>query len=89
MPQLGKGGKIVFGWSVINTDCSVKIPDMAVNEYAIAAEGNVILISGSKPTGGFCVSKKSFLSQSAFAGLFDEQPLLGVRPGPPTLHFPL
>ena len=33
MPQLVKGGKYVFGWSVIGEDGGVVIPGEAVLEY--------------------------------------------------------
>ena len=39
MPQLAKGGKFVFGWSLLRDDYTVRIPDMAVDEYKIACEG--------------------------------------------------
>jgi hypothetical protein len=76
MPQIGKGGKFVFGWSVINDDYSVKLPDMAVKEYGITSDGKVIITSGSKTTGGFCVSNKRLISNSKIKVLFDENPLL-------------
>jgi hypothetical protein len=64
MPQLAKGGKFIFGWSKINPDLTVILPAMAVDEYSITSENRVYLMSGSKSTGGFCVTKKSFLTCS-------------------------
>jgi hypothetical protein len=77
MPQIGKGGKFVFGWSLIKADYSVKLPDMAVDEYKISSEGKVFLISGSKATGGFCVSRKKLLEGAMIAGVLKDNPLLG------------
>ncbi|GBU29243.1 hypothetical protein R84B8_02807 [Treponema sp. R8-4-B8] len=57
MPQIRKGGKYVFGWSVIRNDFSIQFPIEAINEYNICSEGRVFLITGSKTTGGFTVSK--------------------------------
>jgi hypothetical protein len=65
MPQLKKRGKYVFGWSVIKDEYRVKLPPEAVKEYGIALEKKVIIISGSKTTGGFCVSRKGLLEKSA------------------------
>jgi len=77
MPQIGKGGKFIFGWSKINDDYSVKLPDTAVDEYRISSEGKVILISGSKTTGGFCVSRKELVDKSMIAEILKENPLIG------------
>jgi len=69
MPQLNKRGKYVFGWSVIDDEYRVKLPPEAVAEYGIALEKKVIIISGSKATGGFCVSRKGLLKNSAIKDL--------------------
>jgi len=60
MPQIIKGGKYVFGWSMIKDDFSIQFPIEAINEYDICSEGRIFLITGSKTTGGFAVSKKDF-----------------------------
>ena len=56
MPQMNKGGKFIFGESVIRPDGRVQLPPQAVDEYRIASEGKVYLLTGSKMTGGFCLS---------------------------------
>ncbi len=33
MPQLNKGGKYVFGWSVIGAEGTIHFPTMALSEY--------------------------------------------------------
>ncbi len=76
MPQMNKGGKFVFGWSLINEDYTIQLPKMAVEEYKISSEEKVILISGSKKTGGFCVSRKEFIENSNINGLFTANPSL-------------
>jgi len=77
MPQIRKGGKYVFGWSIIRNDFSIQFPIDAINEYYICSEGKVFLITGSKTTGGFAVSKKSLLENSIFNNLFTEYNDLG------------
>ncbi len=64
MPQLTKGGKFVFGMSEIRPDFTVRFPRQAVSEYDITGEGRVILFTGSKTTGGFCVTRKLLLARS-------------------------
>ena len=35
MPQVTKGGKFIFGWSVINKNLKIQLPQMAINEYNV------------------------------------------------------
>ena len=64
MPQLNKGGKFVFGLSVINPDLTIRIPPQALLEYDALRDGKVIIFTGSKITGGFCVTTYPLLSNS-------------------------
>ena len=43
MPQMNKGGKFIFGKSLIRTDGTLQIPPQAMEEYHIAEEGKVYL----------------------------------------------
>ena len=61
MPQMNKGGKFIFGKSVITDNGMIQIPDQAAQEYSITSEGKVYLFTGSKSTGGFCVTRKGLL----------------------------
>ena len=61
MPQMNKGGKFIFGQSVIRSDGRVQFPTQAVGEYRIASEGKVYLFTGSKMTGGSCLSAAATL----------------------------
>jgi len=83
MPQMNKGGKFIFGISVINDDLSVNLPPMAVKEYNIASEGKVYLISGSKATGGFIVSKKGLLYNSKIGNILKDTRELSEYKMPP------
>jgi hypothetical protein len=74
MPQLEKGGKFVFGWSLIRPDYSIQLPNMAVDEYKISSEGKVIIISGSKSTGGFIVTRCGLIKNSVMGKLFETNP---------------
>jgi hypothetical protein len=64
MPQIAKGGKYVFGWSRIREDGKIVIPEEAFDEYGLKVDDRVILVSGSKTSGGFGVTSKRLLEGS-------------------------
>lgn len=72
MPQMNKGGKFIFGWSEIKKDLSVHLPKMVIEEYTIVDEKKVFLISGSKKTGGFCVTNKNLLINSKISNILED-----------------
>lgn len=72
MPQVTKGGKYIFGWSKIGKDLTIQLPEMAINEYNITSENKVYLMSGSKKTGGFCVTKKELLYNSKIGNILED-----------------
>ena len=76
MPQMNKGGKFIFGESLIRPDGRVQLPPQAVDEYCIALEGKVYLFTGSKITGGFCVTRKGLLLPSKLGHILTETPAL-------------
>ena len=76
MPQVSKGGKYIFGWSLIRSDGLVRLPDEAVNEYSITSEGRLYLFTGSKSTGGFCVTSKRLLEPSKLSNILHGNPKL-------------
>lgn len=43
MPQLNKGGKFVFGLSVVHPDLTIHIPPQALLEYDATRDGKVII----------------------------------------------
>ena len=55
MPQLVKGGKYVFGWAIINKDVRIRIPDETYDEYQLIKTDHVIILSGSRISGGFSI----------------------------------
>ena len=76
MPQLNKGGKFVFGLSVINPDLTIHIPPQALLEYDALRDGKVIIFTGSRITGGFCVTTYPLLSNSKLSHILEECPAL-------------
>ena len=74
MPQLNKGGKYVFGWSVIGAEGTIHFPTMALSEYNLTCEPEIIIFTGSKITGGFCVTNQRMLSSSKLKHIIDDLP---------------
>lgn len=76
MPQMNKGGKFIFGRSLIRENGAVKLPSQAMREYDIAAEDKVYLFTGSKITGGFCVTRRGLLEPSKLGHILRDTPQL-------------
>jgi len=76
MPQMNKGGKFIFGKSVVHDDGAVQIPAQAIEEYCITDEGKVYLFTSAKVTGGFCVTRKGLLQSSKLGHILTETPVL-------------
>ena len=72
MPQMNKGGKFVFGKSMIREDGTIQIPTQAIEEYGITIEKKAYLFTGSKVTGGFCVTRKGLLAPSKLGHILTE-----------------
>lgn len=76
MPQMNKGGKYIFGKSLIRDDLTVHLPPQAVEEYHAGTEGRAYLFTGSKSTGGFCVTRRGLLEPSKLGHILAENPSL-------------
>ncbi|NLA11830.1 MAG: hypothetical protein GX883_06890 [Firmicutes bacterium] len=76
MPQVSKGGKYIFGYSLIGQELDIQLPPQAMREYDITLEGKVYLITGSKTSGGFNVTRKGLLLPSKIGGVLIERPAL-------------
>lgn len=62
MPQLAKGGKWVFGWSIVGTNGEAPIPPAAFDEYGFQAGEAVIFLQSSKSSGGAVVARREILT---------------------------
>lgn len=76
MPQMRKRGKFIFGKSLIRDGGIIQFPKQAIKEYDIASEGKIYLVTGSKKTGGFCVSRKGLLASSKLGHILNDNPQL-------------
>ncbi len=74
VPQIAKGGKFIFGKSLVRENFSIHLPPQAIREYQITAEGKVYLFTGSKSTGGFCVTRKGLLYPSKIGNILEQTP---------------
>ena len=73
---MNKWGKFVFGQSLISEQGIVRLPPQAVDEYHITSEGKTYLFTGSKSTGGFCVTRRGLLLPSELGHILTETPAL-------------
>ena len=64
MPQLMKGGKHVFSWVTISEAGSITIPPEAFREYGFKPDERVVLLPGSRSSGGFAVVPQRNLTNS-------------------------
>ena len=76
MSQVNKGGKFVFGLSLIHDNLTVQFPTQALKEYRVLNDNKIIIFTGSKVTGGFCVTTYSLLSTSKLSHILHECPQL-------------
>lgn len=76
MPQLNKGGKFVFGLSLIHDDLTIKFSTQVLEEYHVLDDNKIIIFTGSKITGGFCVTTYPLLSTSKLSHILHECPQL-------------
>lgn len=74
MPQLVKGGKNVFGWSKVGNTGVIKIPPEVIEEYQLQPSNKVIIMSGSKTSGGFSIVKIEKLISSPLSVVLDNNP---------------
>jgi bifunctional DNA-binding transcriptional regulator/antitoxin component of YhaV-PrlF toxin-antitoxin module len=76
MPQLVRGGEYVFGWSKVSDGGRIFIPQEARNEYGLKQWEKVILMSGSRRSGGFAVTTPGLLAGSPLAAALSRFPRL-------------
>ena len=88
MPQMNKGGKFIFGESIVRSDGRLCFPKQAIEEYRIASKGKIYLFTGSKSTGGFCVTRKGLLLPSKLGHLLSEMPALSRYEAPEGAFLP-
>jgi hypothetical protein len=76
MPQLVKGGKHTYGWSIVSEAGRIAIPQEAMDEYGLGEYDKVILMSGSRRSGGFALTTPRMLAGSPLSAVLDSFPRL-------------
>ncbi|MBN1176496.1 MAG: hypothetical protein JXA51_02315 [Dehalococcoidales bacterium] len=76
MPQLVRGGKYVYGMSRIGSNGKIVIPPEAMREYRYKDGDYVILMSGSRKSGGFGLTQKKILEKSELNTILKQLPAL-------------
>ncbi len=76
MPRLVKGGKYVYGWSEVDSNGRIVVPNEALEEYGFKDTSKVIVMSASKRSGGFALTTPSLLKNSQLSVILDKNPQL-------------
>jgi len=74
MPQLVKGGKHAFGWSVVGIGGEVVLPPEAISEYGFKESEWLVLIPGSRTSGGFGLGKTMSVAESPIGAVLKAHP---------------
>lgn len=64
----------MFGLSELHKDLTVVIPPKAFDEYRCQDDEFMIIFTGSKSSGGFCVTSKRMLGQSELGKILAANP---------------
>ncbi|MBN2357192.1 hypothetical protein JXO59_13840 [candidate division KSB1 bacterium] len=76
MPQLVKGGKHVFAWTLVGDDGRIVIPPEALAEYRLHKAGKLIMAPGSRTSGGFSLGAVEMLEKSPLGSVLSAHPKL-------------
>ncbi len=76
MPRLVKGGKHVFGWAYVGAEGRITIPPDALEEYHLVNKEKLILIPGSRTSGGFGLVSRKAVNQSVLGVVLTVHPEL-------------
>jgi bifunctional DNA-binding transcriptional regulator/antitoxin component of YhaV-PrlF toxin-antitoxin module len=83
MPQLARGDKYVYGWSKVGENGRIPVPAEAMGEYGLMEHDKVILMSGSRRSGGFAVTTPRLLGGSPLSAALQRFPRLRTFQMPP------
>jgi len=76
MPQLVKGGKYTYGWSRVGKGGKITIPPEALYEYHLEEVKKLIVLPGSRTSGGFCLLSRDALKKSILGNILTQYPEL-------------
>ena len=76
MPQLVKGGKHAFGWSRVRASGRIMIPPEAITEYHLQESDKLIVMPGSRTSGGFGLGSRESVKKSPIGTVLHAHPEL-------------
>jgi hypothetical protein len=76
MPQLVKGGKHAYGWTRVGEMGRIRVPPEAVAEYGFEDPSKLLILSGSKTSGGFGLAFRDLFSRTPMAAVLHTYPEL-------------
>jgi len=79
MPQLVKGGKWVFAWTVVGGDLDLLIPPEAFQEYGFQTKDPVVFLRGSRSSGGVIIGRRAKVLDSVVKGRVVAEGEIGER----------
>lgn len=71
MPQLVKGGKHVFAWTLVGQVGEIRIPPEALAEYKLRHQAQLYLMPASRTSGGFVVGERGRILDSPIGSLIN------------------
>lgn len=74
MPYIARGEKYVYGWSKVGKAGRVAIPPEAMKDYRFIDGQKVILMSGSRRSGGFALTTRRLLRASPLSFVLTRVP---------------
>jgi hypothetical protein len=77
MPQLERGGKFTYGWSKVGDAGRIVVPKQALEEYHLLESQKVILMPGSRTSGGFALGCYELVERSPFGRRVVTDPTFG------------
>lgn len=76
MPQLVKGGKYAFGWTRAGEAGRIRIPPEVMTEYSLKNSHKMIVLAGSRTSGGFGLASTESIKSSALKAVLAVHPEL-------------
>jgi bifunctional DNA-binding transcriptional regulator/antitoxin component of YhaV-PrlF toxin-antitoxin module len=76
MPQLVKGGKYAFSWSHVGDGGQIVVPPEALQTYHLQESEKLILMPGSRTSGGFSLGSKETVKGSPIGSFLNDRPEL-------------
>jgi hypothetical protein len=72
MPQLVKGAKYVFGWSLVNSAERITVPAEAGSEYNLKTHDKIFILPGSKTSKGFAITTERLMKDTIFSAIIKD-----------------